>query len=403
MLADSYFPIYLVFGPIAAILSLVAAIIIEIPVLKVLWKKPFWSVTRWVFFANLLSALFGVWPITCSRAMAQIGPLSDPLAVYQSYWRNQVLLAGLLFGTTLIIEFTTCFLLNWRRAGLSVRKLAAGILIANLASYAALVTYAFTHFRPTGTSDFVFEPDAKWVRADNTRVWFVDPRARLCSVRLDGSDLRVEVNEILAHEEIVWSKSSFYAVLPQEDAILYADGSRTWHLHQRGEDTSLSPKLPEDWQYSFDRSQFWPAMESVLQETCRVRHDSTCPPCPVFFFMHEWHNWFAELNSREYVIRTEATPDGAGGRIRLQPKDGGKELEFSVSNGLLNLGCLAPAVLEDKGLIVFRCGGWLMIMDPKARRVGRLVEGDSLLLQTPAFGPPPQPTTKAGEQAIRSR
>jgi hypothetical protein len=40
---------------------------------------------------------------------------------------------------------------------------------------------------------------------------------------------------------------------------------------------------------------------------------------------------------------------------------------------------------DEVNLVVFRCGGWVCVMDPQTRQVGRLARGDSFVLESAWF------------------
>jgi hypothetical protein len=60
-------------------------------------------------------------------------------------------------------------------------------------------------------------------------------------------------------------------------------------------------------------------------------------------------------------------------------------LRWGVKTGLHVLPCRDPVIVEETDLVLFRCGGWIMVLDPQARRIGPLARGDSVLMMLPPF------------------
>lgn len=105
MLADTLIPMYLIWGPAAGVASLLIAVLVEVPLLRLFWRKPLLQLVLLVLAANLVSAAVGVCRPVAQAVAIGINTDSDPLAVVQSYWPNQIWLARTLFTITLGVEF----------------------------------------------------------------------------------------------------------------------------------------------------------------------------------------------------------------------------------------------------------------------------------------------------------
>lgn len=401
LLADSYFPVYALWGPAAAVASLAAAVLIELPLLRLIWRTPIVRLLIPVLLANLISALCGIMPIIRHDTLVGIGVDSDPLETVRLYWHNQIWLAWRLFTITLMVEL--CIYLAFKylaRWPASVARVCVGTMAANIGSYALLVGYMFAHLLPAVSPQFALLPDTSWVRAGSQRVWFVDSDSNLLSsIRLDGTDRQEEaLHQMPRCRELRYDNSGTYVIAPGCKAVLYTDRDFKWWARKDGHEDRLPLEPPRDFYwYALTPDDLWLNVQQALSAAqCPVSSQPTPESDPPVFFFTRGKPDTMTASDSDLSVTTHYLPDGTGygDPLRVEGSSTGTALSFGVSNGLLTLGCVEPAILKHEKLVLFRCGGWIMVMDLDARKVGRLVHGTCMVLQTRAFGPPA--ATRAG-------
>ena len=199
LLADAIGSALLLVGLIAGIASLIVAVVIETPLLRLLWGRRgiWWSVLG----ANVASFAVGVVPTILMNIFQAPGPSVDPWEWHQTFWLKLLAYAAALFILTQIVEGGIYLRMNRRfEAPVPNRRLLWATVLANFASYIPLTGYLLYTARDVG--DFAFLPDARWMKADDTRVYFADQRTnQINSIRLDGTDRRLESSAVLGRFE----------------------------------------------------------------------------------------------------------------------------------------------------------------------------------------------------------
>lgn len=373
-------------GLFVGLLSLVVAVVIETPVLWLWWRRR--SVWRWVLGANIASLALGILPAILWNIAPSPGESVNPWEWHQTVAGKVLVFSGAVFVMTVLVEGAFYVWMN-RKAGasLSARRIAIATLTTNAISYMPMVAYLVTQARSTG--DFELLPDATWVTADDTRVYFVDQASdTLHSIRLDGSDRRVELNETLGRFEGEVEHTAFYALLDDDPRILFVAPDRYWHVFDGESDHRLSIALPE-YHGRAHPGDVAISLQVALAEIGITR------PLPtgdqsldgVYLSSSTRFDWTRKSRTlKEYQIASGMTPySGAGRGLVFWDEDVPKTLTFRVWAGFLSLACNNPAVLPDENTVVFRCGDSIMVMDFAKRRVGRLVRGDSLAIKLPQF------------------
>ena len=369
---------------IAGLLSLVVAFAIETPVLRLCWKRK--RIWRWVLAANVLSLAVGVLPTILWFRQPSPGELVDPWQWYQTIWLDVLRFSILIFLLTVFVEAATYLCINRKvKAGLSLRRIAITTLVANTISYVPMVALLVHDARTTGS--FTFLPDTTWIAAGDTRAYFVDQTSnQIHSIRLDGSDLRRELDDVLGRFLGEVHPTAFYALLDDDPRILYVAPDRQWYVSDGDSTDRLSVSLPDFYGNAYPGDvgvSLRKALEEVgvpqtSPEQDYVSDGAYLSSCTRF----EW-----KVTSRQpgpYRIWSGQTPyPGTGHGLGLWNDE--ESYGFKIWAGFLSLACNNPAVLPDDNTVVFRCGDSLMVMDIAQRRVGRLTRGDSLLLKLPQF------------------
>lgn len=407
LLANAIGSALLLVGLIAGAAGLTAAIVIETSLLRLLWGRR--RVWRWVLGANVASFAVGVIPTILLTVIQAPGPDVDPWEWYQTSWRNLLAYAVALLLLTLIVEGGVyCWLNRCLAAQLPMRRLLWATALANVISYVPLTGYVLHTARDVG--DFVLLPDSRWVKADETRVYFVDQRTnQINSIRLDGTDRRLELSAILGRFEGEVDEGCYFALLRDDPRILYVAPDRRWHLSAAEGDRTLDTGLPgfHGWAYRGD------AAISLQQALAEIGIERPVPngdqPMDGVYLssttQFDFDAWGQEMGP--YEVGSGSSPYlGAGPGLVLRRSSQSSALRFGIWAFGQNLACNNPAVLPDNETVVFRCGNAIMVLDLKTRRVGRLARGDSLLLKLPQFSngewdlhaPQPTPTTAPNER-----
>jgi hypothetical protein len=368
------------------LLSLVIAVVVETPILRCWWRRK--GVWRWVLAANLASLAVGILPTIRCNAAPGVGEGIDPWAWHQHAASRVLLFSGAAFLVTVLVEGAVYALMSRiRAAGLSLRRIVTATLVANVVSYIPMVAYLVAQTR--GTGDFTFLPDTTWAAADDTRVYFVDQATnQLCSICLDGSDRRTELGEPLGRFHAYVEPSAFYALLADDPCILYVAPDRRWHARDHGTDRTLSITLPDDHGFAMPHD-VASSLQDALAEIGITRTTSTNGWFLDGVYLSAWTYFEWDQASRipqHYRFASGTTPiSGTGTGLVLSEGGLPEPLSFRIWAGFFSLACQNPAVLPDENTVVFRCGDSILVMDVAARRVGRLVRGDSLLLKLPRF------------------
>ncbi len=385
MLANAIGSALLMTGMFFCVSSVVVAVLIETPRLRWMCKqKGLW---RWVLLANLLSLGVGGCPLLVRDVLPRPGPDANPWHWFSTYWRYVAVYAAALFALTVIVEGAV-YLWKRRRWMIRMRSVIAGTLIANVVSYTPMVALLMHHVTNTGTVTFL--PDTRWAPADGPRVYFIDPNAgRLCSIRTNGSDRRVELEARLGRFESQIAPRSFYALLDDDPRILFVDPDRHWCVADGGEVRTLQARLPED----YGQSWRYHAVASLVEALSEIGIDQPVPQddqqfSGVYLCGGPEFEWLAVHRDsgpfRMYYGSSPYVGESMYGLI-VATQDGAAGVSFRVRAGMLNLACHEPALLPNENTIVFLCGNSIMVMDVDGRRVGPLAQGDSLLLKLPVF------------------
>jgi hypothetical protein len=379
MLANAYLPaITAIFGAAA---SLLLAIVLELPILKMIWRRPLLRLAGWVLIANLVSAAVGMVPVFNDTGP---GMGADPWEASQHWLRAYASRVALLFALTLLTEGAVYLILN-RRALQRVPSpsLLIGILVGNLASYTVLFGLMLWGMWPDRSAQLL--PDTNWLHAGDDRLWFVEPGSHhLCSIRLDGKDRRTELAEPLGRFDIGGFDGSVYAVLPGQHAIAFLSPDRDWRVHEPAGTRSLAITAEPNQRGFLDWRQVAEPFPKVIE---KLREPENHDPDQV------WSNTNPRLRNpvvmsdeaQGYHVRT-VVAGGAGSGFGLSVEGPNRKLELKIPAGPAYLVCSEPAILPDRKLVVFRCSAWIMVMDIESGRTGRLVEGDSVVAVAPAFG-----------------
>ncbi|MBN2448114.1 MAG: hypothetical protein JXO22_15395 [Phycisphaerae bacterium] len=373
---------------VVGLLSLVVAVLIETPLLRVWWGRK--GVWRWVLAANVVSLVAGVLPAIIWNSAPRPGEGVDPWEWHQAVWLHVLWFCAGLFGLTVCVETAVYAAANRRAAaGISTRRVLLATVVANTLSYVPMVWYLVESAQ--GTGDFLFSPDTAWVASAETRVYFVDQRtSRLCSIGHDGSDRRLELDEELGRFEGEAAPTTFYALLRDDQRVLFVAPNRHWYVSYGTDSRRLSTSLPEYYGCAYPGDAF-ASLRQALGEIGVIAAAHDTPDGPVLDGVYlssstrfEWRDWPTAMG--DYRIRSGTSPyPGTGWGLILSAPDPGDTLSFCIWAGFLSLACHNPAALPDDNTVVFRCGDSIMVMDVAERRVGRLVRGDSLLLKLPQF------------------
>lgn len=379
MLANAYLPaITAIFGAGA---SLLLAIVLELPILLFFWPQPK-RLAAWVLLANLVSAAAGMVPVLHNTGP---GMTVDPWEVHQHWLRTYFLHVGLLFVVTLISEGAVYALLNRRTAArITWSRLLAGLLVSNLASYAVLAGVMLYGIRPDHSVQLL--PDTAWLKSCDERVWFVEPLSHhLCSIRLDGSDRRIETAEPLARFDTGFYCVSPYAILPDRQSVLFVAPDLQWRVVEAGKTRSLDIKVPTPDRGGNICTQVETSFTAALK---RFSETQKIDKAQIWSNINSMtaHPVVMSDQTGAYKATTVIAGGGESG-FGLHVEGPDTKLTFKIPAGPAYLVCTEPALLPERKLVVFRCSAWIMVMDIESRRVGRLVQGDSFIMMAAAFRP----------------
>lgn len=382
MLANAYLPaIMAIFGAGA---SLVLAILLELPILRLVWRRPWLRLAGWVLAANLVSAGVGIAALWNNTGP---GMTADPLAVNRTWLQTYATRVTGLLVLTLILEGLVYLALNrGAKSQLRAGRLLGGLFVGNFASYGVLAGLVLSGMRPDGSTTLL--PDTGWLSPTVERIWFVEPGTHhLCSIRLDGTDRRTEVAEPLGRFETGFYDVSLYAVVPERQSFAFVASDGQWRLAEPEGTRSLGLAAPRTSRRALDGIGVSGQLPQVLKatglsKTPRPRVWSNVLPrtCRPVFMKDEAGEWSADT-----VI---AGGGGSGYGLTVGSVDARRTVRIPA--GPAFLACCEPAVLPDRGLVVFRCSAWIMVMDIATGRVGRVAEGDSLVAAAPVYATPRQ-------------
>lgn len=377
MLANAYLPgLIAIFGAAA---SLVLAIVLEVPILKLIWRRPLLRLAGWVLLANLISAVVGMVPVFND---AGPGMTADPWEFNQQAESRFAGRVGTLLALTLISEGLVYFALNMRAGQrISGGRLIAGLVICNLASYSVLVGLSASGKRGVPSDQFL--KDTAWLGPCEQRIWFVEPGSyHLCSIRLDGTGRLTEIAEPLGRFNLGWSDGSFYVLLPARDSTMFLGPDHDWRVQGPAGTRSLGIKTEPGGRGDLDR-------ESVVQAMEQANKPENDDPGQVWSNTNPRLRDTVSMSDEVGAYRVSTYLAGGGGSgFGLNVEGPDKQIHFRVPAtlaGPLYLACSEPAILPERKLVVFRCSAWIMVMDIETGRVGRLVEGDSIVTLAPAF------------------
>lgn len=378
MLANAYLPaIAAVFG---GAVSLLLAIVLELPILRLIWRRPLVRLAGWVLLANLASAVAGMVPVD-----RNVGPgmTADPWEVAQHWPRAYAIHLGLLLTLTLVVEGVVYAVMN-RRAVQRVpgRRLLGGILAGNVASYAVLAGLMLWRVSPDRSVHVL--PDTAWLGPCDERVWFVEPGShQLCSIRLDGADRRVEVAEPLGRFDIYFYDVSLYALLPDSRSMVFVSPDLEWRVAEAGATRSLGTRVQS---HEEGLAACWEVSASLPAVLQALGLPTEADRPQVWSNIDDRTAHPVAMSDEVGAYRATTIIAGGGGSgFGLSVEGPHWKTEFKIPAGPAYLACTEPAILPDRKLVVFRCSAWIMVMDIASGRVGRLVQGDSIVAAAPVF------------------
>ncbi len=364
------------------ILALLLAVVVEIPILALAWRR--WSVRLvvWVVAANAASALFALVPAIKDLTWPMPGHDADPWIAAHAWWWTLAAKAGYLLLLTFLIELGVLILLTWKTCGLTPRRLLAGATAANVVSYVALC--AFIVWLPPHSDSLAFQPDTTWAPKDAGRVWFVEPQGfRVCSVGLDGDAPRTEVSCSVQRGGWYLESYSTYAWVPAEDTTLFTGEDGHWHTWRNGMHETLQATTDDVYPMRYAT---WGSLQKALVELgIPARDDPQSEPAVYFTGTQDWLGTHAESARYEVYTSFSWFLGWSAWGVTVRDKQSGETLRWGVKTGLHVLPCRDPVIVEETDLVLFRCGGWIMVLDPQARRIGPLARGDSVLMMLPPF------------------
>jgi len=371
----------------AGVGCVLAAAILETPVVRWMCGGTWGRALRWVVLANVVSAIIGVVPVFMFKLGGAPGFDVNPIEVFEHHWRHQLRDVVILFGVSVVIEAGCIYGLSARaRAGVSPTRIAASMFVANAISYFLIAALVVVPDFSTG--DFELRPDTKWLRGASDRVWFVDPdTSELCSIRLDGSERRSELREKLGRFRAVWGAISLYAICPREQSIYFVSEDRQWQVARDGVVRATGVEfLPES--SLFMRYTIRESLARALGgATGKTSQTSDEPGLPGVFFSGavEAFGGHRDRCGTASVVTTPYFGDGSGSPIVVTGADDCPVLRFGIRVGIAWLMNFDPVFAPGCRLVVFRSGDSIMVLDREKRLVGRLVRGDSFVLSVEAF------------------
>jgi hypothetical protein len=311
---------------------------------------------------------------------------ADPWEAYQS---NRMLLArciATLFFVTLAIEAVLYALLKVSgRLPVRWHRLLGAVLAGNIASYILIGGYVLS--LPALTGDCQFVSDTAWVHATERRVWFVDPDSRqLSSIRLDGADRRLELSARLDRRECTWGPFSNYAFTQDCRLIAYVGEDQHWWVRQDQATQRIDERLPAGESWPVDQR----GLAAILMRAQNASGTSISGIAPDRITGYAGRSGLYHRRSEGEKFDAHIWAGLGYGLVAWLPRADARDgtyldtrvpVRFGVRHGLLGLVACEPTVLDPEGLIVFRCGGCIMVMDPIARKAGRLVRGDSMTVE----------------------
>lgn len=396
MLANAYGIVFIGYGCIAAVLSVLLAAYVEVRVLSRLWRVPRETLRFPIINANVASAVLGVLPVGCFGVSVGPGMDADPWHVAHWYWLMHVAHAALLFLFSLGVE-GGCLSL-WRRQFTFVPARGEkwrGLAAANGVSYAILL--AFVLLIPRARSDFALLPDTSWLTTDAPRLWYFDRDVgRICSIELNGRDRRVEFSAPPFTNEGIWTYEHRFALIPTIHVALVERNLGCWTAWRDRLRYQCPVVGAPSHHFVNDTEEFlldrgcMDALSGVLKdvELADIRRGEVA----AYQSIVGRRPWSEESSSSDYHVSTHLYwGDGSGSGLTLTDKTTGREYRFAIPIATAYLACRDAVVLAKYQLVVFRCAGWIMVLDPQSRRVGRLAKGDSILMPTDEFRASPIP------------
>lgn len=356
------------------------AILVEFIAFWLLLRRLSWRIGVLVIAANMASAFIGGLPRVFKDSLLHEDCTSDPWEISSHYWGDFLPTVLLLFAATCIVEFL-CVLPLMRRdwGAFRPRRLLSATVAGNVLSYALLV-FIIWRLPPQGAGDFQFVPDTHWVPPSTRRVFYVDPfTERLCSIRLDGSGQQFESNEKALRFDWFLDSMSIYAVDSAARRVLYVDERRRWWSREGGKEQLLGRDLPENCRMRHELMQELPALLTGRPAGA----SATAESLPGVFFSGGGHYWRRKASGEFGEVETHII--WAIRNRGVTVNSGGLKLHFGIKHRVREMFCRDPEVLDRERLVLFRCGGWIMVMDPVKRKVGRLVRGESMVIDTPYF------------------
>lgn len=223
-------------------------VLVEGLVLALGFRIPYRRTLMVMLTANLASLAAGI-PVKIFNAWMYSQILPRPLAPYfRQYPYAAFLGSAVFFGVTLITEYAVVAAwLRRKQIGISRRRLAAVVLIANTITYAVLAPLHYIATRPTHDVR-EFTAGSAWAEQPATELLYVSTTGNLCSITTDGKNARVRVPDMVRD----------YQYIPSQGIYLYRDGLNNLCLFRESDGT---------------RIQCWSTDERFMMEQVACRPD----------------------------------------------------------------------------------------------------------------------------------
>lgn len=346
------FPLVALYGIAVFVPLMLFQVSVEGGILSRIWQIPFRQLIRPVFLANCWSLLAGI-PIKILNAIIYSYLLPSDFAVYFARYPFAVSLGTLnFFLATLLVE--AFYLSRWlnRESHRQTRaKIWIGVLVVNIATYAALAPLHYLATRPIHDVK-EFTDDSRWAKQPPTQIIYVDSETgHLKSCYSDGTKPTT----------LVPAEVKDYLLTSNLDLVLFHDQQGVRRLYRT--DTG-----------KFEQADAEHMKLLAAQVTFgsdgkdnRGGNDS----------FKNWRAW--------------AEP-GLGNRIRVyQTNDfSGSRLDVAVNPGLLHIADLGfalshPAFISEGRECLFQSRNAIYLLDIEHRRVGKVANGRNFILLTPTF------------------
>ncbi|MEJ2436210.1 MAG: hypothetical protein P8Y53_24855, partial [Pseudolabrys sp.] len=232
------------------------------------------------------------------------------------------------------------------------------------------------------TGDFKLHKTTDFLAGDHRRVWFVDAGTRqLCSINLDGTDRRTELETPLRRCGTMSGRISLYALIPNEETVLYVGKDDRWHAVQSGADRKLQTDFSEGYTTRGNIKLCSALGEIGRPPPADPGHDGIDG---VYYSGSTYPLSQRDARGTLSVQCDTYWVDGSGSGLQVR---GPRKLDFRIPAGVASLACRNPVIIDER-TILFDCGNAIAVMDLAARKVGLLAHGDSFVMCIPSFQKP---------------